>query len=36
MGAYLALPEEERDKRLRQLIAMGVDEVKKSRRELIG
>lgn len=36
MGAYLALPEEERDKRLRRLIAMGVDEVKKSRRELIG
>ena len=36
MGAFLALPEELRDKRLRQLIAMGVEEVRKSRRELIG
>ena len=36
MGAYLALPEDQRDQRLRQLIAMGVEEVKKSRRELVG
>lgn len=36
MGAFLALPEELRDQRLRQLIAMGVEEVKKSRRELVG
>ena len=36
MGAYLALPEDLRDKRLRQLIAMGVEEVRKSRRELVG
>ena len=36
MGAYLALPEEQRDQRLRQLIAMGVEEIKKNRRELVG
>ena len=36
MGAFLALPEDQRDKRLRQLIALGVEEVKKSRRELVG
>ena len=36
MGAFLALPEELRDLRLRQLIAMGVEEVRKSRRELVG
>ena len=36
MGAYLALPEDLRDQRLRQLIALGVEEVKKSRRELVG
>ena len=36
MGAYLALPEEVRDQRLRRLIALGVEEVKKSRRELVG
>ena len=36
MGAYLALPEEERDKRLRQLIAMAVEEIRRSRRELVG
>jgi len=36
MGAYLALPEEQRDQRLRRLVALGVAEVRKSRRELIG
>ena len=36
MGAYLALPEDERDKKRRQLIAMGVEEVKRSRRDLVG
>ena len=36
MGAYLALPDEERDRRLRKLIALGVEEVRKSRRELVG
>ena len=36
MGAFLALPEDLRDQRLRRLIAIGVEEVKKSRRELVG
>ena len=36
MGAFLALPEELRDRRLRQLIAMGISEVRKSRREITG
>ena len=36
MGAYLALPEELRDQRLRQLVAMGTEEVRKSRRERLG
>ena len=36
MGAYLALPEDQRDRKLRQLIAIGIEEIKKSRRELIG
>ena len=36
MGAYLARPEEQRDQRLRRLVALGVAEVRKSRRELIG
>ena len=36
MGAYLALPEDQRDQRLRRLIAIGVEEVRKSRRELVG
>ena len=36
MGAFLALPEDQRDKKLRQLIAIGIEEIKKSRRELIG
>jgi len=36
MGAFMALPEDLRDQRLRRLIAIGVEEVKKSRRELVG
>jgi len=36
MGAYLALPEDLKDQRLRQLIAMGVEEIRKKRRELAG
>lgn len=36
MGAFLALPEDQRDQRLRRLIAIGVEEVKRSRRELLG
>ena len=36
MGAYLALPEAERDARLRKLVALGTAEVRKQRRELVG
>ena len=36
MGAYIALPDDLRDQRLRQLIALGIEEIKKSRRELVG
>jgi len=36
MGAYLALPEEERDARLRKLVEIGTAEVRKQRRELVG
>lgn len=34
MGAYLALADEERDLRLRHLVRIATDEVRKSRREL--
>ena len=36
MGAYLALPPEEQDKRLRQLLAVGKEEIRRTRRELAG
>ena len=36
MGAYLALPPEEQDARLRQLIAVGKEEIRRTRRELAG
>lgn len=36
MGAYLALPPEEQDRRLRQLIATGKEEIRRTRRELAG
>lgn len=36
MGAYLALPEDQRDLRLRKLLTLGVEEIRKSRRELLG
>ena len=36
MGAYLALPEEERDARVRKLVAIATEEVRKMRRELAG
>jgi len=36
MGAYLALPEDMRDQRLRKLIAIGIEEIRKNRRELAG
>ena len=36
MGVYMALPEGLKDQRLRQLIAMGIGEIKKSRREITG
>ena len=35
MGAYLALPEEERDARLRKLVTIATEEVRKLRRELV-
>ena len=36
MGAYLALPPEERDARLRKLVSIATDEVRKARREMAG
>ena len=34
MGAYLAIPEEERSERLHRLIAIGTGEIRRRRREL--
>ena len=36
MGAYLALPPEEQNTRLRQLIATGKEEIRRTRREITG
>ena len=36
MGAYLALPPEEQDRRLRLLLTLGKEEIRRTRRELAG
>ena len=36
MGAYLALPPEEQNTRLRKLLTLGKEEIRRARRELAG
>ena len=36
MGAFLALPPEEQDRRLRRLLEVGKEEIRRTRRELVG